>query len=76
MIQPTVSNCNYYLTEFYKKRDNISASIDRAIMRGDDNLSTKLESDYHDICDIIDTFVEFRRHNDCLLEGDPGYGPV
>ena len=76
MIEPTVTNCNYYLTEFYKKRDSISTSIDKALLRGDDNLSTKLEEEYRNITDIIDIFVEFRRHNDCLLEGDPGYGPV
>ena len=31
------------------------------------------EAVYNDICDQIDEACEFRRHHNCLLEGDPGF---
>ena len=72
----TTSNCNYHLTRLYKERDMISSGIDRAIVSDRPDTVTKLKKEYNQICDLIDEFLSFRRNNDCLLEGDPGYGPV
>lgn len=72
MIQITTSNCNYHLSRLYRERDQISSNIDRLVGRD----TSKLEEEYDQICNLIDSFLQFRRSHDCLLEGDPGYGPV
>lgn len=74
MIEITESNCNYHLDRLYKERDQISAGIDRLVSMGRD--IRLLEKEYNEKCDLIDLFLEFRRSHDCLLKGDPGYGPM
>ena len=74
MVEITTSNCNFWLTRLYKQRDQIGSGIDRAVVTGHSDTVRKLEREYEEICDRIDQFIEFRRHHDCLLEGDPGYG--
>lgn len=76
MIPITKSNCNYHINRLSKERDMISRGIDRAISSNRFETVAKLEDEYNKICDMIDEFVKFRRFNDCLIEGDPGYGPV
>ena len=74
MITITESNCNFHLTRLYKQRDRISTNIDRVIVAGGDPIN--LEKQHDNICDEIDAFLKFRRNHKCLLEGDPGYGPL
>ena len=74
MIKITESNCNYHLTRLYKERDQISAGIDRNYDRHE--TVDKLEKEYNEKCNIIDQFLDFRRNHNCLIEGDPGYGPI
>jgi hypothetical protein len=72
ITEVTTSNCNYWLTYYYKKRDRISKRISTLCSRG---YSTEaLEKHYDRICEIISELCDFRRNHDCLLEGDPGYG--
>ena len=72
----TNSNCNYWLNRFYKERDRISISISAAEAADDQPKTKILEREYNRICDLIDTFLQYRRYNPCLTEGDKGYGPV
>ena len=67
----TEKNCNGILTVLYKERDKISERISQNEWKGLD--TTILEKQYNDICDQIDEACEFRRHHNCLLEGDPGF---
>lgn len=76
MITITESNCNYHLTRLYKERDMISSGIDRALVSNRPDTVAKLEKEYNDIIEKIDLFVQFRHNHNCLLEGDPGYGPL
>ena len=74
MVKITTSNCNYWLTVLYQERDRISSIIDTIISTG--GYTEEFERHYEATCNMIDTFLEFRRnHPGCLLEGDPGYGP-
>lgn len=66
-------NCNGRLSSLYKMRDRQSATISRMAASGVDCSSA--EYAYDNICDTIDELLEFRRHHDCLLEGDYGYMP-
>ena len=72
----TESNCNYWLSNLYRTRDHISKRISAAVVREDHEYEAELEQEYQFTCDEIERFLEFRRTHECLLEGDPGYGPV
>ena len=74
MIEINERNCNYHLTRLYKERDQISEAISRLTAAGKD--VAKLENEYDTICNMINPMLVFRRNHDCLLEGDPGYGPI
>lgn len=76
MIEITTNNCNYHLTRLYKERDQIGAGIDRAIISGNQDTVAKLEKEYDEKCDLISKFIAFMNNHECLLEGDPGYGPI
>ena len=72
----TVSNCNYLLTAFYKRQEQVGQIIDNCIVTGNQDLVPIFEKEYKMLSGKIDQLVAFRKTNDCLLEGDPGYGPV
>ena len=67
----TEKNCNGILTILYRERDKISEHISRVEAMGKDPIV--LNRQYDEICDQIEEACEFRRHHDCLLEGDPGF---
>lgn len=67
------ANCNGILTRLYRERDKISKTIDLAISKGDDIAQEMYEKKYHEMVDDIDAICEYRKHHECLLEGDPGY---
>ena len=68
------NNCNYRLTELYKRRDNIGESIDKYLSMdlGEEFLRNK-EIEYRQVCDVIDELIEFRHQHKCALEGDAEY---
>lgn len=75
MLEITTTNCNYHLTRLYKEHDKIGTCIDQAIVTERNDTLVGLEKEYASICSLIDKLIEFRRNNDCLIEGDQGYGP-
>jgi len=74
MVNPTTTNCNFWLTRLYSKRDYIGSCIDFVRMK-EEGSSEFLEKKYDEIVDEIDKFLAFRRTHDCLIKGDKGYGP-
>ena len=70
----STKNCNYRLSDLYRRRDNIGESIDKYLSMdlGEEFLRNK-EIEYRQICDIIDVLIEFRHQNNCALEGDAEY---
>lgn len=75
MINITESNCNYYLSRLQKENEHISHRIDQMIVTGQLDYAAELMEKYESNCDLISKFITFRNNHDCLLEGDPGYGP-
>ena len=64
-------NCNGILTRLYKKRDNISERISRAIVN---NIASEaLEEMYNNLVNDIEEICIWRTHHDCLIEGDAGF---
>ena len=72
-IIPTETNCNYWLKKFSKDLESIGNKIDECMRNGKDPI-TYVQS-YDELSDIQADFIRFRLNHDCLLEGDPGYGP-
>ena len=69
----TINNCNGRIKFLEKRQSQMSDKMDRAIIIGDNNLAGAYEVLYNCMGDILDQLIEFRKNNDCLLEGDPGY---
>ena len=72
----TESNCNYHLNRLQKENEQIGHRIDLMIAIGRFDYAEKLMKEYESNCDLISKFIVFRNNHDCLLEGDPGYGPI
>jgi hypothetical protein len=70
------SNCNYYLNKLQKENEQIGHNIDLMIVTGRLDSAEELQKEYENNCDLISKLITFRNNHDCLLEGDPGYGPV
>ena len=72
----TKSNCNYHIKRICKELEQLGVFIDKACSDGRIETVMKVQKEIESKNDILSQLLEFRRFNDCLIEGDPGYGPV
>ena len=72
----TESNCNYHLNRLQKENEQIGHRIDLMNAIGRFDSSEKLMKEYERNYDLISELIAFRNDHNCLLEGDPGYGPM
>jgi hypothetical protein len=72
---PTTTNCNYWLSRFYKDIEDIGRKIDKAIIEDNKSDYEKYNNEFEETYDIQSKFLEFRSNHNCLIEGDEGYGP-
>ena len=72
----TTSNCNWLINQVSREQDLINKRISRALDSGRLDLVSEMEEKYNELCDKMDELTFFRRNHDCLIEGDPGFGPV
>ena len=76
MIPITKSNCNYRINRICKELEQLGSFIDKASQDGRIETVMKVQKEIDAKNNALAQLLEFRRFNDCLIEGDPGYGPV